>query len=158
MDTVTVNTKGNVGSHAVIPIEDIAKLKRKGLSHSQIGKILGCDKSNVTRRLQRAGIDFEAVDDYKGLRADILASGQRKIVNAITDDDIKNASLLQKVTAVGILQDKELQILGKSGNDTADSISAMVELVDKVIKAVKPSPVASDEAIDITPDSPADDQ
>jgi len=155
MDTaVTAVTDNVIGKNKGIHINEIIKLADRGLTPTEIGRLLGCNHSNVIRRLQAVGYDRQAVNDYKALRADIFANGQRRIVSAITDKDLKNASLLQKATAVGILYDKERLERGKVGNDPSDSISSMVEVVDKLIKLAKggdPAPVPADEPIDVTP-------
>ncbi len=138
-----------------IPIESIIKYADQGLTHSEIARMLGCDKSNITKRLQAIGYEGDSLKDFKAARADIFALGQHKIIKGITDSDIKSASLLQKATSVGILFDKEQQIRGKVGNATADSISALVELVDKVTKLASPPQTKIDDPIDVSP-HPAD--
>jgi len=91
--------------HKKIPIEVILELHSKELSHDQIAKITGCTHSNITQRLQRTGIT--SLSNYKANRGDLFALLQSKILNTITEADIKKASLLQRVTASGILYDKE---------------------------------------------------
>lgn len=100
--------------HKGIAIENIVELKKKGLSNDQVAKILGCSKTNVTQRLRDCKDELEGLERYKNHRADILAWKGRRVLNAITEDDLKSASLLQKTTAYGILYDKERLELGKS--------------------------------------------
>ena len=90
-----------------IPIEDIIELRRKNLTVGQIGTLLGCSPQNVTLRLSRIKEDLEGLENYKKHRADVQAWHQRKILNSLSDEDIKKSSMLQKVTAIGILYDKE---------------------------------------------------
>ena len=89
----------------MISVESLLELHSKGLSHTQISKILGCNPSNVTHRLQTAGVT--SLRDYKKNRADFFAATQSRMLNNITEEDMKKASLSQKVVAAGILYDKE---------------------------------------------------
>lgn len=73
----------------------------------EIAESVNCSKQLVHQVLERYGIEPNHSDSYKKCRADILAGMQEKILKEVEGADIKNASLLQKVTTVGILYDKE---------------------------------------------------
>lgn len=110
-----------------IPIETLIDLaETKKLSHAQIAKITGCSAANVTQRLQRAGVT--TLGNYKQNRADILAVAGKQILASITDEDIKKATLNQKVVSYGILYDKERLERGESTSNTI-SIVADIEAV-----------------------------
>lgn len=124
------------GPSKQIPIETILDLHSKHLSHSQIAKIIGCDKSNITHRLQAEGV--VSLQHYKDNRADILALLQRRIVSTITALDIKKASLLQKATVFGILYDKERLERGLSTvNQSIHSLIIERACADKEAKPKK---------------------
>lgn len=137
-DTTDIDINGiKPNAQRIIPITKMIELRRKGLSYSQIGKIVGCDKSNVVRRLAAVSADIEGLDDYKSSRADIFAAGQRKIIKSITNKDIKKASLLQRVTSAGILYDKERLERGESTvNVDVSAIAAGINARAKQVKAL----------------------
>lgn len=90
------------------PIELIIDLVgNKGLTHAQAAEVLGISRSAVTARLRRIGYTPERVRLYKTHRADILAWLQSQIVQHITPDKLKAASISQLGILLGILYDKE---------------------------------------------------
>jgi len=82
-------------------------LRRRGLSHNQIGELLGCHNSNVSRRLKGLDESIELTDLYIKHRPWILAYEQQRIRQSITAADLSKAGLRDKVVAMGILHDKE---------------------------------------------------
>ena len=135
-----------------IPIESIIELRKKSLSTRQIAKILGCDHSNIVRRLNAYKSELQGIEPFKRNRADILAVVQSKIINNITDKDITKASLLQKTTAVSQLYDKERLERGLIGDDSTKTVYNFIKEI-KIQMEVgddKPDP------IDITPDNDDD--
>ncbi|MBW2600022.1 MAG: hypothetical protein JRC60_08130 [Deltaproteobacteria bacterium] len=72
-----------------------------------MAKLVGCSKPNVIERLQTAGKEIEATNNYKKHRADTFANMGSRLINSFTPGDIKKMSGLQKATAVGIFYDKE---------------------------------------------------
>jgi hypothetical protein len=98
------------------------------LNTREIGELAECDHSHVVRVLARYGVEQGLVEKYKRGRADIFAGIQGRILDTITNDDIKKASLQQKVTAAGILYDKERLERGESTSNTI-SIVADIEAV-----------------------------
>jgi len=96
---------GTRGKNKYIPLETLLTLHKKELSTIQIGAIVGCSSENVRVRLHKAGIT--TLHNYKANRADMFATIQSQLLNNIVPDDIKKASLSQKVIATGILYDKE---------------------------------------------------
>jgi hypothetical protein len=65
------------------------ELKGKGLSYSQVAKVLGCSKANVVLRIQGLPSEDE-VSEYKENRADLYAGYQNQILQIhLTPDRIK---------------------------------------------------------------------
>ena len=87
------------------------------LTTREIGRLVGCDHSNVVRTLQRYGVELEVVDRFTEQKERIFRGLQEKIVKAITDEEIQKASMMQKFSALGILEDKLHQSsqAGRSG-------------------------------------------
>lgn len=108
-----------------------AKLAHAGLTHGEIAKLQGCDRSNITRTLQRLNIQTAEVDDYKGARADTLAAMQWRLLQSITAEDIEKASLQCKLMGFGILFDKERLERGQATNI---NVSAELKLTEQAYK------------------------
>ena len=58
----------------------------------------------------------------------MFAATQSRILNNLTDDDIKKGSMLQKATAVGILYDKERLERGQSTENVATFHADIAEI------------------------------
>ena len=97
-----------------IPIETILEYRKKKLSCAEIGVLLGCDKSNISRRLQPYQDDIDNLDLYKTHRADIIALTGRQILKHLTPDRLEKASAYQLAGMYGILYDKERLERGQS--------------------------------------------
>lgn len=94
--------------------KEILNLKNANmeLSQQEIADELNCSQRYVSEVLQTYGLDKEATSNFHKNRVTILRGLQAKILSNITDDDIQKASLQQKVTAVGIIHDKERELEG----------------------------------------------
>ena len=112
-------------------IQKAIKLKKQhpDLSYEKIGKMVGRDKSNIARALQRYGIESEKVEQYKDFRADYLAGVQDKMLEAVSKKDMEKVSVRDLSVSYGILFDKERLQRGLSTQNT--SLASMVEVVDK---------------------------
>lgn len=89
-----------------IPIESILELRNKGLSLSQVGKVLGCSSVNVSNRLKQYQPTFERLEHFKKNTSDIFTLKLSEVINALTLDEIKKASPQVKGMLIGILYDK----------------------------------------------------
>ena len=153
MDTVTLQdlSPAQFTKHAPkdIPIETIIELRKKSLSTRQIAKILGCDHSNIVRRLNAYKAELQGIEPFKRNRADIFAVVQSKIINNITEKDIQKASLLQKTTAISQLYDKERLERGLSVTE------GIIDVLLAIHQSLFPKQVGanSDNIIDVTPDN-----
>lgn len=113
MESLQLNPSAPINKN--IPIELLIDYSSKGLSYSEIGKLAGCNSSNVYHRFKAAGYVPEHLKAYKDNRADVFSWWQSKILNSINEDDIKRAPLQSKVVAAGILYDKERLERGQAG-------------------------------------------
>ena len=103
----------------VIPISRIIELRKRGNSYSEIGKILGCTKQNVELRLRPFKREIEALESFKEQKADVLAVYQLKLLNSLTEGDIKRMPPGSRLTGFGILYDKERLERDKSTENIA---------------------------------------
>jgi hypothetical protein len=91
------------------------KAEHPDLTVREIAAINKCDHAHVVRTLKTYGIDHGAVESYTKHRSSIFAGLQSRIIASITKSDIKAASLLQRLSALGILYDKET--IERTGSD-----------------------------------------
>lgn len=82
-------------------------LHNQGVCNADIARIQGCDRSNISRVLQRYGINQAKLKDYKNNRADVLAGIQERLLVSITSKDISKTPAIQRITGAAILYDKE---------------------------------------------------
>lgn len=98
--------KTSVGKY--IPIEDLiqASVNNPNLNNSDIAKMFNVTPSAIHQRFSHAGYTPQRLKHYKDNRANIFDFLASKIINSLTPRDLKRASFLQKITAMGILYDK----------------------------------------------------
>ena len=111
-----------------IPIAKLIELRTQNpnLTYQQIGDMVGCSKVNVIQRLRPYKDEIESLPTFKKSRGDIFALVQSKLLNSVTEDDIKGASLLQKMSAFGILYDKERL----ETNQSTENVGVLANVVE----------------------------
>jgi hypothetical protein len=115
-----------------IPISLILDYANKQLSSTEIATLVGCDHTNVIRRLQRVQAHVKALPSFKEKRADVFALIQSKALDSITDDKLKKASARDLTLISGILYDKERLERGQStDNISVLSLSADISEITK---------------------------
>ena len=109
------------------------------------------DPALASRILKRYNIQSNQIEEYKDKRADIFAGIQSEILKTVKASDIKGASLLQRITAAGILFDKEKMERGQVP-DTSKPLVVVVRGDNAQVQVVT-SPVDNShpEPINITP-------
>lgn len=108
------------------------KKSNPGLSGTEIGKIAGMHKSQVSRILRRYNIANKQLTGYKALEADIMAGVKERIISEISEEDIKSADLRDKIVSFGILDDKEHRMRQKTSGDTLAGIVESLDTADRV--------------------------
>ena len=98
----------------VAPLARLIELRNKRLTYKEIGAIIGVSEQAVYQRLSIFKPSVDNLDSVKANRADTFAVVGDGLLNSLSEDDVKSASLLQRVTAVGILYDKERLERGQS--------------------------------------------
>ena len=96
-------------SHTKTPLQEriiAAKKAHPDLNNKQLAAIVGTTRETTSRILTQYGVDIGAIEAYQAHRADILDALQQRIASSITDEDIKKANLLQRLSAYGIAYDK----------------------------------------------------
>jgi len=110
-----------------IPLSKIVELRNKGLSHSQVGKLLGCTKEAISQRLARyPEIDSGAAREYKDARSEILRGLQIRTLKTLSPSDIQKASVRDRTILFGTLYDKERLEEDK----TTANVSSWIRVID----------------------------
>lgn len=111
------------------------ELRRGGATYPEIAAIQGVSPQAICKSIK----DLLPTDDtktYKAHRADILARMQHEILASVGAQAIKDASLLQRVTAAGILIDKERLERGQATEMIAHGVALsppLMELLDRIV-------------------------
>ena len=150
LDTVTTLPPPQPNTPKAIPLESIIELYQKGLSTRQIAKLLNCTHPNIVQRLKEYKREVLGIETFKKNRGDIFALFQSKIINKVTEDDYKKASLLQKTTAISQLYDKERLERGQSTSNLA--VQSVATDLQSLLDRLQVEEDAR-KTIDITPDN-----
>ena len=102
-----------------VPIEKLLKWRKQGLSYDEIGSMIGRSKQAVHQRLAPYRDAIENLPAFKEHRADLFAVQQSRLLNSLTDADIKRMAPASRVVSAGILYDKERLEEGKSTSNQA---------------------------------------
>lgn len=118
-----------------IPIEEILRLRRNGLSQADIAKALNCHSSNISRRLE----GYEFYDNFRNNIDDFYELIQYKAFNAITDEKLAKTNAYQLALIISILEDKKRLVRGQNTaridiNSTICSI-ASIRKQEEVLEA-----------------------
>lgn len=119
------------GRGRVIDIEYFLELDERGLSQAQIAKLLGCSRNTVNRRLNKA--DLAGLRRFKKHEPDVLAHQRRRIVEKITDKNLKDAGLREKVSSYQMLLNSERLLTDKSTSNVHtvhSDVAKLKELMD----------------------------
>jgi hypothetical protein len=109
-----------------IDIADIIDLRKRGLSHGAISKVLGCTKKNIQQRLKDVAREVDRIENFKTYKGDVLAIHQKRILDSLDKGTINKAGLRDRVLAFGVLCDKEEKITGK----TAGSKGVQINIIN----------------------------
>lgn len=97
-------------------VKKVIDVATGNLTNQEIADLVGSEKSNITRVLQRYNVEVDRENDYNKNRVQIFRGLQERLLNGINDEDIKKLSVPQRMMGVGILVDKEQALLGNGGN------------------------------------------
>ena len=94
------------------------KAKNPTLTQQQIADLAKCERSMVSRTISQYGTDIDAVEAYKTHRSDIFAAMQHRMLDSITEEEIKRTPVGSRVLAACQLHDKERIERGLSDSST----------------------------------------
>lgn len=127
------------GPQSTVDTSLVVDLAAKGLSHSQIAKVVDTGRTNVTRLLAGISVPEQAeIEEYKKHRADIFSGLQTRILKTMSDEDLKKIPVGSRITNLAILYDKERLERGQSSVNIltshlpADKVSDLEEIARNV--------------------------
>jgi hypothetical protein len=97
-----------------ISLSEMIRLRNRGLSYEEIGRIVGCSKPNVWSRLEPYRKHIDGLPAFKEARADLLAVHQSRLLDSLSDEEIEKMPPGSRVVNFGILYDKERLERGQS--------------------------------------------
>jgi transposase len=100
------------GEKKQIPIEELIEYRRKGLSTTDIAKIVGCSQQNVAARLSK--VDLDGLQLFSKHKADVFEAKQRELIQTLTPAKLEAMSASQAFVGIGILEDKVRTIRGQA--------------------------------------------
>jgi hypothetical protein len=132
-------------SESIALHREIVKCTQNGTypSHREIADKVQCSKTTVVEVLAKYGINQQELEEYRENQADILLGIQRKISVNVTEDEIKAASLRDKMVGLGIAIDKHRLITGASTSNMASWIVVVQQSHNRL---------NSNAPVDVTPD------
>lgn len=116
--------------HELIELASMKKPNGKPLTQAEIAGILNLSVPAVNmalKKLPQSVLNARDVESYRKNRADIFADAQRLILQYITPDKLKKASINQLGTLFGILYDKEQLEKGRSTSNVAVLNKSMID-------------------------------
>lgn len=106
-------------------------LHAEGRTFNHIAGALGRSPHTIKRFLIAPGVT-EQVSDTKKELADLYQAMAKRTLEAVCEEDIKKASLLQKLTASGIAIDKALLLRGEMPGIDVKILIQLVEAVREI--------------------------
>jgi len=141
--TIDKRTKRKVVKQKYEKAKQIIACKQNNpeLTQKYIAQITDSSESHVCEVLKLYGLNKQSIDDFNIHKVDIFNGIQARLLSKISEEDIQKASMLQKVTASGILQDKIGDLSGTA------KVQPMV-----IINRISVAGQVEDRPIDVTPD------
>lgn len=122
------DNRKHTAKHEPIPIELLIDLRKKGLSYSQMGKVLGLSKQACSQRLRPLYAKMELADAFKRSKSEVFNYKQSRLLSTLDDAAIKEMQPYQRVVAASILYDKQRL----EDNQSTSNQSVTVKLINEI--------------------------
>jgi len=121
-----------------IPLSEVIKLSAKGLSTSEIAKILGCSQQCISQRLQ--GVDLVDLKDFRDNKSTHIVHLQKRLLDSLSASDVQKMSPYQRIIGSAILEDK---FMPKQASNQVNvlNISMIVQDIDQRIRKDQPQDI-----------------
>ena len=136
IDTIDVSNLPAPSKYApkYTSLQKIIELRDKGLSQSQIAKLVGCSREAICQRLQRNDLQMGPVKEFVSKRAEYLAQMQWRLLDSITDTEIQKMAPDKRIWSFGVIYDKERLETGQSTGNIAVIIDHIESLQRQVAR------------------------
>jgi DNA-binding Lrp family transcriptional regulator len=122
---------GGPGSGAPLKnldVNTLIEMIQGGSSKKEIANVLDVSPPTIAKRISQLQEEQGVILQYRTLQSLDLTKMQMKVLAAITDEKIQEASLRDLVVAFRILKDKEIQADGGQPDDMKGLVSYLIEL------------------------------
>jgi hypothetical protein len=102
-------------------------LLERGATHEEAGEVLDASPQTIAARVVEIQEEHGVLLQYRAIQSLELTKLQAKVLMAITDEKINDASLSELVNAFKILKDKELTLEGKP-SDIKGLVGYLIQL------------------------------
>lgn len=134
-------------SNEDVSIDEIMGLLEEGLSGKQVAAVTGCSIATIQSRVATLMREQGVLESYRNVQHLELTKIQARILDAITDDMLANASLKELSSAYKVFKEKEQTDLGKP-TEIKGLVAYLVHLEQEDLKAK--APVAEATVIETT--------
>lgn len=119
--------------------ETAVKLMRSGMTRAQVCELMGCAPQTLSRWMKEANENFDNENDIADILelklVELVKSRMDAVLSSITEDDIKNARLVDKTRAGYILFQMQ-QVLQSRPASIAQTQAQLTEFQRKVSDAL----------------------
>jgi hypothetical protein len=108
------------------------KVENPSFSQGQIARVAGCDKALVSRELKKFSESLTSpaeLNDWKVTKADRLEELGMRLIKSADEEAIAKSSLLQRITAYGIIEDKLRLHLGLA---TSINVNVLLDAANRL--------------------------
>jgi hypothetical protein len=145
---ITTNQENHKHKAKDIPIADIIEYTDKGLTDSEIARLTGCSRQNILRRRKQYSI--QSLNNLRTHKDKVFEFIQGRLINSVTDDDIKKTPLGSRLLGLGLLQDK-INVLRGQATDIYEIHSITATLQEATNRMRKAGLLRDDnDPIDVT--------
>jgi hypothetical protein len=126
--------------------EEVKQLEELGLSTTEIAEVVEHSPTTIAKIIERAKTIEDVLSEYSGIQWTQLSELQIKLLGAVTQSKIDNASLREIVVAFKVLKDVEIGISPR-GKDRSKGLLAYLVLLQEELEREKALHRTSLEAI-----------
>jgi DNA-binding XRE family transcriptional regulator len=126
--------------------EELNQLQELGLSQEDIAMVIDISPLAVNKLIERARAKEEVLAEYSGVQWTQLSELQIRILSSVTQENINNASLRDKIVAFKVLKDIETAISPR-GKDRSKGLLAYLILLQEELAKEKEAHKTSLESI-----------
>lgn len=106
--------KRNLKANKGLELARMADLSDRGLTDTEVARVLQCSRENVTRRLNQYEADKPMIDFFDKHEVSLIKKLKQNLIDSITAEEIKRMHVRDRVVCYGILTDKAQSLTGNN--------------------------------------------